>query len=288
MSELSFGVKPAQQFTTIDDLRRVWRLADEGGLDGCWTFDHFAPMGPARTGDVFEAWTLIAAMAEATRRIRIGCLVTGNTNRHPAVLAAMAATVDHLAAGRLDFGIGAGYDEYVDAMYGLPLIPARERIARLAEACEVITRLWTEPTATYSGEYYRLDRATADPKPAQRPHPPIWMGSSGERYGLRVVARYADVWMNANMPGADHLAEIRRLSGVLDRHCAEIGRDPATIRRAVQFRPATDPDETLRMVEGYVLAGCTDIIFMVFETGDAAVAATEAAIDLLPKLRAIG
>src|SRR5258708_2193396 len=113
---VTFGLKPAQQFTDIATLRRIWAIADDARFDGLRTFDPFAPMGPVRAGDVFEAWTLLAAMAEAIRHVRIGCLVSGNTNRHPAVLAKMVATVDHLCGGRLDVGLGAGGDERADTM----------------------------------------------------------------------------------------------------------------------------------------------------------------------------
>jgi F420-dependent oxidoreductase-like protein len=281
---LTFGLKASQQRQPMATLRRMWRIADEGGWDSCWAFDHFVPMGGDRTGDIFEAWTTLAAMAEATERVRIGTLVTGNGYRHPAILAKMAVTVDHISAGRLLMGIGAGGDAAADAMLGLPMDPARERIERLDEACQVLQALWTQQTVTFQGRHYRLDGAVSDPKPVQRPRPPIWIGSSGERYGLRVVARHADVWMNASMNPED-VEDLLRLSRTLDRHCADIGRDPATIRRAVQFRLPADADETMRAVERYVLAGFSDLLFMPIGVGLSEIEATAA---LLPKLRAIG
>ena len=287
MPELTFGLKPPQQHTSVDTLRRVWAIADEGGFDGCWVFDHFAPMGPVRSGDVFEAWTMMAAMAQATRRVRIGSLVSGNVYRHPGVLAKMAVTVDHLSAGRLDLGIGAGGDPGVDPRLGLPDRPPRERIERLDEACRMLKLLWTEPSATFAGRHYRLERAESDPKPVQRPYPPLWMGSSGERFGLRVVAEHADVWINANMSGEDP-EELGRLGRVLDRHCADIGRDPATIRRAVQFRLTEEPSEVVRTAERYVRAGFTDVILMQYGAGDAPIASAEMAAKILPDLRALG
>jgi F420-dependent oxidoreductase-like protein len=284
MHGLTLGLKTSQQHSTIDDLREIWTVADEGGFDSCWLFDHFAPMGRVRKGDIFEAWTLLAAMAQATRRLRVGTIVTGNIYRHPGILAKMATTVDHVSGGRLIMGLGAGGDDYADTMLGLPAYPARERIERLDEACQVLKLLWTEETVTFTGRHYHLEDATSDPKPVQRPRPPIWIGSSGERYGLRVVAEHADVWINASMRW-DDVAELTRLSQVLDRHCEDIGRDPASVRRAVQFPLPGDPEETIRAVERYLRAGFSDLVFMPFEGGLPRVEATAA---ILPRLRALG
>src|SRR5262245_9149383 len=177
---LHFGVKTAPQFTTSDDMLRVWREADEiPAIESAWLFDHFIPLGPDPTGPQLEGWTLLAAYAALTTRVRVGILVTGNTYRHPAVLANMAATVDQIAHGRLDFGIGAGWNELEHTMYGMPLYSPGERIRRLGEACEVIRRLWTEPVATFEGTYYQLHDARCEPKPVQHPSPPILIGGSG-------------------------------------------------------------------------------------------------------------
>jgi F420-dependent oxidoreductase-like protein len=268
----------------MDGMRQLWTIADEGGFDSCWAFDHFAPMGRVRTGDIFEAWITLAAMAQATQRVRIGTLVTGNIYRHPGVLAKMAVTVDHLSAGRLTMGIGAGGDDYADTMLGIPSPPVRERIERLDEACQLLKLLWSEEVATFTGKHYHLAQAVCDPKPVQHPRPPIWIGSNGERYGLAVVAKHADVWITASMNPED-VDELTRVSGVLDRHCEAIGRDPGTIRRAVQFPLPAEPDETTRAVERYVRAGFSDIVFMPFHGGPALV---EATATLLPKLRTLG
>lgn len=287
MHELRFGLKNSLQGNTAEALRRAWAIADDAGFDTCWGYDHFAALGPDRTVDVFEAWTTLAAMAQATSRVRIGTMVTGNSHRHPGMLAKMAVTVDHLSGGRLEMGIGAGGDEMVHEMFGLPLGPVRERIEALDEACRILELLWTQPRVTFSGRHYRLDGAVANPKPVQRPRPPLWIASSGERFGLRVVAEHADVWINANQPGEDP-AELVRLGGVLDRHCEAIGRDPDTIRRAVQLRLPDEPDKALRTVEHYVRAGFTEVIVMIFGGGDESIAASEATAELLPKLRSLG
>jgi Luciferase-like monooxygenase len=150
---LRFGIKTAPQHTTYDDIRRVWEEADAIPIiEHAWVFDHFVPLGTNPAGPCLEGWTLLAALAARTDRLRVGVMVTGNTYRHPAVLANMGATVDALSHGRLDLGIGAGWHEQEHAMYGIPLYAPGERIRRLGEACDVIKRLWTEPVATYDGQ----------------------------------------------------------------------------------------------------------------------------------------
>jgi alkanesulfonate monooxygenase SsuD/methylene tetrahydromethanopterin reductase-like flavin-dependent oxidoreductase (luciferase family) len=283
---VAIGLKPPQQHVAVAELRRTWAIADDAGFDGCWVFDHLAPMGPDRTGDVFDGWSLLAAMAEATKRVRIGCLVSGNTHRHPGTFAKIAATVDHLSGGRLDVGLGAGGDALTDAMMGTPTPSPVERVERLAETCEILSLLWTRPETTFRGRHYALTSAISDPKPLQRPKPPLWLGSSGEKRGLRVVAEHADVWLNAALPGAE-ISELQRLSRVLDAHCATVGRDPATVRRAVQFRLPSDADSALRLTQSYVDAGFTELVLMP-TGGQDVVAASEAAAKLLPRLRDVG
>jgi F420-dependent oxidoreductase-like protein len=279
---LRLGLKLSGQGTTPEELRAVWQIADAAGFDHCWNFDHFAALGGDPELDVYEAWTMLAAMAEATARVRIGCMVTGNTYRHPAVLAKMAVTVDHLSGGRLEFGLGAAWAELEHEMLGLEFASVGRRIARLDEACRMVKLLWTQERSDFDGRYYRLHDAIANPKPVQKPHPPIWIGGSGERKTLRVVAEQADVW---NAPGGD-VAEVSRLSGVLDRHCEDVGRDPTTIRRSVQFRFDGDPESALRTAQGYAAAGLDDLIVML--APGAAQEQAEQVADLLPRLRALG
>jgi F420-dependent oxidoreductase-like protein len=284
----TFGIKASQQFAPLADQQQVWRLADDAGFDSIWLFDHFLPMSrTGRSGDILEAWTLLAGLAATTTRIRIGTLVTGNVYRHPGVLAKMAVTVDHLSGGRLEMGIGAGGDDEADRMLGIAPSSARERIERLDEACRVLKLLWTEPVSSFAGKHYQLVDAQADPKPVQRPGPPIWIGSSGERYGLRVVAEHADVWLNSSRAAQDpdELVRLQHLSEVLDRHCADVGRDPAAIRRAVQVALPADDDEILRVTERLLGAGFTDIVLMPIAGG---IPQVEQAANLLPKLRDLG
>ena len=192
--ELSFGIKTAPQHTTYEDILRVWQEADANpAFEHAWVFDHFIPLGHDPTGPCLEGWTLLAALAAQTERLRIGVMVTGNTYRHPAVLANIAATVDVISRGRLDFGIGAGWNELEHSMYGLDLPSPGRRIRMLGEACEVIRLLWTEETASFEGRYYRLREARCEPKPVQKPSPPFVIGGSGEQLTLRVAARYAGI-----------------------------------------------------------------------------------------------
>src|SRR2546425_7336196 len=226
---LRFGLKLSGQDTSIEELRSVWRIADEGGLDHVWDFDHLASIGtggPDRV--IYEGWTLQAAMAEATKRVRFGCLVTANTYRHPVVLAKMAVTVDHLSGGRLEVGIGAAWAEIEDEMYRVER--AGHRVGMLSESLRIIKSLWTEERTNFDGRYYHLKDAIANPKPIQRPCPPIWVGASGVTT-LRLVARHADVW---NIAGGD-VEKGEELTAMLMEALGAVGRDQAENRRGVQF-----------------------------------------------------
>ena len=281
MANLRFGIKLSQD-ATIDEYRAVWRIADEAGFDHVWNMDHFASLGGDETKDIFEAWTALAGAAALTSRVRIGCSVTGNTYRHPAELAKMAVTVDHLSGGRLEFGIGAAWAENEHTMLGLPFGTAGDRADRLEEALKIITSLWTETRTTFDGKHYQLKDAIAEPKPVQTPHPPIWIGGSGRKRTLRMAAEYAAVW---NAAGGTP-AEVAEASAVLDRHCADVGRDPATIRRSVQIRVGDDLDALRRTVEEFAAIGVSDPLLLL-QTDDP-VARAEQLAEALPRLREIG
>jgi F420-dependent oxidoreductase-like protein len=281
MAEMRYGLKLSQN-ATIDQLRGVWRVADEAGFDHCWCMDHLATLGPRDDGQIFEAWTLLAGMAVATSRTRIGCMVTGNTYRHPALLAKAAVTVDHLSGGRLEFGLGAGWAENEHTMLGLPFGTRGDRADWLQEACEVIRSLWTQQRTSFAGTHYKLTEAVAEPKPVQQPYPPIWIGGSGPQRTLRITARYADVW-NAAGGSPDQVAEA---SAVLDQRCAEIGRDPAQIRRSVQVRVAEANDELLALARSYRAVGVTEVVLILDSQNPAGLA--EQVAGLLPRLRAAG
>lgn len=277
-----YGLKLSQQ-APIDEYRAVWRIADDAGFDHVWNMDHFATIGADPSGDIFDAWTLLAAMAETTTRVRIGCMVSGNTYRHPGVLAKQAVTVDHLSGGRLEFGLGAAWAEYEHTMFGLRFGTAGERLDRLEEACQIVRSLWTQERTTFAGRHYTLDDAVAEPKPVQSPYPPIWIGGTGRKRTLRITALYADVWNATGDSSPDEFAE---LSGVLDAHCADVGRDPGKIRRTVQLRLRDRPDDVLADVDSYARAGADDVV-LITRAGTAEAQAAAAA-ELLPRLRAIG
>src|SRR6266700_876218 len=255
---LNFGIKTAPQNTTYADMLRVWQEADEiPVIEHAWLFDHFMPLGNDPTGPCLEGWTLLGAFAAQTKRLRIGLMVTGNTYRHPAVLANIAATVDVISQGRLDFGIGAGWNELEHNAYGIPLYAPGERLKRLREACEVIRLLWTETTPSFDGKYYQLKDAYCEPKPIQKPYPPIVIGGSGEQLTLRITAKYADIW---NYVGRT-VEEFRHKNEVLDGHCAAINRDPVSIQRSVQI--VMNPDDiagSRKTVQDFIEAGATHLI----------------------------
>ncbi|MFE5291641.1 LLM class F420-dependent oxidoreductase [Isoptericola sp. NPDC056618] len=277
---LRFGVKLTQD-APVDTFRRVWQVADEAGFDHVWVMDHLASLGADDDRPIFDAWAMQAAMAVATSRVRIGCMVSGNSYRHPVMLAKLAATVDHLSGGRLELGIGAGWNEHEHTMYGLDLGTVRERMDRLEESLQILTSLWTEPRTTFDGAHYRLADAVAEPKPVQRPHPPIWVGGSGPRRTLRLVARYADAWNDTSSTPE----QVAALGEVLERHCADVGRDPAEIRRTVQLRLREHPlAELPGLVERYAAAGVTEFV-VVLSSGEAALRELDGVVAALPALR---
>ena len=256
-TSLSFGIKTSQAGLSYGEILRVWREADRvPEFEHAWLWDHLVPLRGDVTGAALEAWTLLAGLAAQTSRLRLGVIVTSNRIRPPAVLAKIAATVDIIAGGRLVFGIGAGGSADGDpahtAMvhreydpYGVDVVPTSEALSALAETCTLVKRLWSEAEPfDFDGGSYQLGGAICEPKPVQRPHPPIMIGSGGERHGLRIVAEHADLWASPTFTAAD----FRRKSAILDDHCAAIGRDPAEITRSVQvFFTATEPsDRTAR------------------------------------------
>jgi F420-dependent oxidoreductase-like protein len=271
---------PTQPF---QDVLEIARHAEATGWDGLWYADHFMPDGENTAVPWAEAWTTLAALASAVPRIRLGPLVTGNTYRHPAVLAKMAATVDRISGGRAVLGLGAGWQENEHRQYGIPFYTVKERLERLAEACELIQSLYADPKTTFRGKHYQLADAVLEPKPVQAKLP-LLIGGGGEKVTLRIAARFADEW---NVWG--DVETLRRKQAILDRYCAEIGRSPRAIQRSavallfltddravierMRSRPAARPmivgngDEVREIVRAYRDAGVDELIVPDFTLG---------------------
>ena len=237
---MRFAFKTSPQNTTWPGMLAVWREADGIEIfESGWTFDHFYPILSDSTGPCLEGWMTLAALAQATQRLRLGTLVTGIHYRHPAVLANMAATLDIVSGGRLELGVGAGWNEEESGAYGIELGSPAQRSDRFEEACEVIVSLLTRQTTDFTGRYYQLTGARCEPKPRQQPHPPVCIGGSGERRTLRTAARFAQHW---NFVGGSP-GEFARKRDVLHAHCQDIGRDPKeiTLSSHVRLGPGGDP-----------------------------------------------
>jgi F420-dependent oxidoreductase-like protein len=250
---MRFGIKTAPQDTTWEDMLRVWQAADAIDLyESAWTFDHFEPIFSDRTGPCLEGWVTLAALAQATERIRVGVLVTGMVYRHPSVLANMAATLDIVSNGRLELGVGAGWNQEESDALGLDLPPLKERFDRFDEGCEALRLLLTQQVSDFDGEHFQLRQARCEPKPVQQPMPPIVIGGTGPNRTLRSVARFADHW---NHPGAS-IEDWQATRAILDQRCAEIGRDPAEIMTSTHVRfDWTDPSAAYDTCAAWADAG---------------------------------
>ena len=265
--------KTAPQHTTWAALRDVWREADGiETFDAGWTFDHFYPIRSHPEGTCLEGWTVTTALAMATTRLRFGVMVVGNTYRHPAVLANMAAALDQVSGGRLELGLGAGWQQEEHDAYGITLPPLKERFDRLDEALTVLDLLLTQEVSNFDGRYYQLRDARCEPKGVQTPRPPLVIGGKGERRTLGAASRWADQW---NYPGGDPI-EFGRLLGLLQDHCAAIGRDPAEIEASAQVR-LTTPGEAATLAAQYRDAGAAHVIVVLSAPYEAAALAPLAA-----------
>jgi probable F420-dependent oxidoreductase len=284
---LRIGIKLSQD-APMQSYLAIWKIADEARFDHCWAMDHLATIGGI--GDdrpIFDGWELLAAMAMSTTHVRLGLLVTGITYRNPALLAKIATTVDHLSSGRLEFGIGAAWAANEHEMYGISGL--EHRVGLFSEGLQVIRSLWTEERTNFDGRYYTMRNAVANPKPVQKPYPPIWVGSGGPRM-LRLTARHADVW-NASGGAGREIETAVAASRQLDEDCAAIGRDPEEIRRSVQLAAGNDPAEIIDRVHRYHEAGFTEVILMLSggsmsTSADPVRSAAMLAESVLPQLRA--
>lgn len=252
--EIRFGIHAGPQHTTYADYRDLWLWAEEVGFDWVSVFDHFIPIQTNPEGPCFEGLTLLSALAAQTKRVRCGILVVGNTYRHPAVLANIAATIDHVSGGRVELGVGAGWWEMEHEQYGIELPPIGRRIRMLGETLPILKSLWSEHRTTFEGRYYRLENALCEPKPVQPGGIPLWVGGAGEQLTLKAVAESADGWNTFFMPPDAYQHKL----DVLAAHCQRIGRDPNEIRKSLVLGGVvarTQAEVEARMAHGRNRAG---------------------------------
>ena len=242
---MRFGIQIEPQFGfTYEDVRDIARDAEAGGFDALWVSDHLFLNDTSVATSCLEAWTLLAALTQVTSRLRLGTLVSCQSYRNPALLAKIAAGIDHMSGGRLEFGVGAGWKELEYRAYGYDFPAPGVRVGQLVDTIEICLRMWSEDKATYHGKHYRIDDAQCAPKPVQRPHPPLWVAGSQPRM-MRVVARYADAVNVGGFPTAERYAEAMT---ELDGACRRAKRDPSSIRRS-HFGPVLVAETEARVDE---------------------------------------
>lgn len=227
---VSVGLVLPQYDTSWDDLLRLAREAEAAGFSALWIEDHFQPWAHDERGPSLEPWVTLSALAQATSRVRLGTLVTCVSYRNPALLAKMAATLDVVSKGRLVLGLGAGWYAEEYAAYGYEFSSPGERVRRLAEAIRIIRALWTEEAPTLVTRHYAVRGARCNPRPVQRPGPPIWIGGGQPRM-LRLAARVADGWNYGAMTPEQFADALGRLRV----HAAEAGRDPDAITPSLEL-----------------------------------------------------
>ena len=249
---MKFGFWPGAGNSWNDTLELA-KHAEALGFHGVWYADHFMPNQEDTSGPTSECWTTLAALAAAVPRVRIGALVTGNTYRHPAVLAKMAANVDNISGGRCVLGLGAGWQENEHKAYGIGFHTLGGRMNRFEEACQVVTGLLSNEKTDFAGKHYTLTDAPLAPKPIQRPLP-LLIGGGGEQRTLRIAAKYANEW---NVWGTPEV--LAHKGAILDRYCEEIGRDPKSIWRSTQGMLVLTDDavmlERMRMTGRPIIGG---------------------------------
>ncbi len=239
MAKVTFGAFIPQgwkmELSSISGAEAKWAkaveiavLAEDLGYDSIWVYDHFHNVPVPAHEAMFECWTVMAAISQRTSRVRLGQMVGCAPYRNPALLAKITSTIDVISGGRLDWGIGAGWYEHEFKGYGYEFAAAKDRIGVLRETVEIVKAMWRDPDVSYDGRYFHLDGAQCDPKPLQKPHPPIWIGGGGEQLTLRVVARHADC---ANFGGKPH--EWQHKAEVLKEHCKAVGRDYDEITKTI-------------------------------------------------------
>ena len=255
------AIKTPPHHGTWSQFLDVWRAADEIDIyESAWNWDHFYPLAPPYEGPNLEGWTMLAALAQATNRIRIGCMVNGMHHRHPAVSANMIATLDHISGGRFEFGIGAGWNEMESTAYGIELGTLTERSDRLEEGLEVIVSLLSNEVTNHKGTHFQLTDARCEPKCLQTPYAPIVVGGKGRKRTLRTAARFADQW---DMTFPESPAAWSELNDVLLGHCADVGRDPAEIARSIHLGldVDSDPSQLADQADEFFAAGVDLVVW---------------------------
>ena len=219
---VSIGIIIQQVHMDFSQVKAICSTAEELGFDSITIMDHFRPemSFPPKNGNYLECWTTLGALARETKKIRIGPLVTCASYRTPALLAKIAASLDHISEGRLNFGIGAGWFREEFEEYGITFDSPRNRVRRLEEAIHIIKMMWMEEEASFTGRHYKIEHAVCNPKPIQKPHPPILVGGGGKKHTLRVAAAHADGWNHVG-PLEAYAAKLE----VLKKHCQQVGRD---------------------------------------------------------------
>lgn len=242
---MRFGLDVSQHQLTWEEILSRTRFAEDAGFDGVWVFDHFTALYGDPDGPCLEGWTLLAALGAATKRIRLGTLVTGMTHRHPSGLATEVVTVDHVSGGRVECAIGAAWNVDEHRELGMTLPTMEQRMERLEEGAQVMRLLMSGERVSFQGKHFRLEDALYRPRPVQRPHPPIWIGASGRRLALPIVGRQADVWHT----WFDTREEFEEMTAIVDGAAEKAGRDPASILRASSLSISEPWDEVKRSYE---------------------------------------
>jgi len=292
--DLRFGVITLQNLPWEQEVSR-WRRIEELGFDSVWLADHFVDYTRPRE-PWFECWTLLAALASQTRSIRVGTLVSNVLWRNPVFLARQALTLDHISGGRLELGLGAGAPADLDPSYEMTGIEdpgPRGRVERFGEVVEMVDRLLSNEATTYEGRYYRIKEAAMNPRPVQRPRPPITVGAQRPRM-LRIAARHADAWNTfggTDLSPEENLETVRRSNELLNRLCEEYGRDPGDLRRSLllfgqEAWTLYDSSGNFEKVfHRYVDVGITEfILYYPFNVGQIAVF-EKVAEEIIPGLR---
>jgi F420-dependent oxidoreductase-like protein len=247
---MHIGLDIAQHRVAWPELADRARFADGLGFTSIWGFDHFQPMYGQGPGECFEGNTTLAAWSGITQHVRLGLLVTGMTYRHPSVFAAEAITIDHASGGRYELSYGAAWFDKEHRELGIPFPSLRDRVDAFEEAVQIVRGLLTTDRFTFEGRHFQVRDATLLPRPVQQPHPPIWIGASGERRMMPIAARYADVWHCFGGPD-----ELAAKSQRLDRMAEDAGRDPSQIRRAASLSLDDDDDAVARHIDAWRAAG---------------------------------